>query len=190
MEVVGAVGGIIALAKESLKLCDSLRRCYKNLKGASEDIRRIRSEIQTFGQLLGRFEFTVSQSEATQPTLSVNIKESIIPCIISDGEHAVSKIKQLIKKLRPLRSDKKATLFEIASAKIWWLNRRLEVFETITQLNCVKQSAAWLINMMTLDLLMVMIATKTPTQLSQDALPGNLISQMSVYLDRLSEHRC
>ena len=187
---VGSVVAIIGLASESLRVYQRLDRCIKNLKGARDDVSRGHSETETFSLLLNHFHSTISQSTAIKSTLSADIKSRVIPRILPDGRHAIRKIEHLLHKLRPLRSDKRATAVANATAKYPWLNRSREVFECLTELSCVKSSAAWLTGQISLDLMVAGIGNCSSSQTGESAVSVELVEHLSVLPYLLSRSRC
>lgn len=178
MEAFAGGAAIIALASETLRIYGRLDRCFKNLKGAREDVRTVCSEIEMFSLLLTHFHTTVSQSEAVTKSLSTAVKTLVIPRIVKDGKHTIKKIKRLLHRLHPLRSDKSTSLLANATARYLWLNRRQKVFEIIINLGCIKSTAAWLTSLISLNLEVQELRNSSLTQAGRASVPTELVEQM------------
>ncbi len=186
MEVAAGAVAIIGLASEMLRVYERLDRCFKNLKGAREDVGRVCSETETFSLLLSHFHSTVSQPEAINAGLSADIKTLVIPRIVEDGISTVRKIESLLHKLHPLRSDKRSSRVANAAAKYLWLNRRPEVLEILTNLSCIKSTAAWLTGQISLCLIIQEMRDRAAMQAGHAFMPKHVVERLCVPLHMLS----
>lgn len=148
MEAVGALSAILTVAVEFDHIYKRLRRCYRNLKYARDDIRDICNEVQTFSSLLSLFHRTITDTRLADEGLSREIKASkMTKLIVRSGETALSKLEDILDEVEPLRTDKPYPVLTRWIARWKWTIRKEEWTPIQISIICVKQSVNMLMTM-------------------------------------------
>ena len=148
LAVAGAASAFTTIAVEFLHVYKKLNQCCRALKHAREDIKSIRDEVYTFSTLMSWFHQAVTDARLGDCGLCAEIKASKIGnVVLQSGRRALDKIKEILKEVEPLRTDRKYSAVAKWIARWKWLAHKEEWIPVQISLNSIKTSATLLISM-------------------------------------------
>ena len=137
--MIGAISAMMTIAGQIADLSGRFRRCTKALSHAKEDIQGIETETTIFINFLYLFDDTMQNMvRKKSPSARDARKIELVRTISRQSEIILTKTKNLLVKVDPLRTDKTHSLILRTIAKWKWLADKGDVETLLRTLNSTK----------------------------------------------------
>lgn len=174
---VNAFSAVLTIATEFTRISIRLHRCFKNLKHAQEDVSAICDEVETFSNLLSWFYRTVTAACLADEELATEFNSfKIAKLIAKSGKTALKKIKNILKEVEPLRTDRTYTRVARWIALWKWSMHKETWIPIQISLDGIKKSASMLMTMM---MFKDFVQKRDRLQASNTAIPEEMQQQLS-----------
>lgn len=152
LEVIGGLSAILTTAGQLAALAGKFRRCIKTLSHAKEDILAIKEQTSNFSALLTMFHHTMQTmakkgNSMVRETEQVNLTYKIS----RQSERILLRIKSLLAKVEPLRTDKNHSALLRGFEKLKWLMNKEDVKLLCESLNAAKLDLLIFTNLLNLN---------------------------------------